>query len=62
MLHDVGISEVVPQGKCALNPGVGQGADFFAVETAPLTTVEFRVKIENKFSVYEINKSIADIA
>ena len=62
MLHDVGVPEMVPQGKCSLNPRISQRTDFLTVETAPLPTIELRVKIKNEFGVDEIDKSIADIA
>lgn len=55
------ILEVVPQSPRALDAGVGQRADFLAVEPAPLLAVELVVEPSDELRVDEVNESVADI-
>lgn len=58
----MGILEVVPECPCALDSGVGQGADFFAVEPAPFLAIEFIIEGVDELGMNKINESIAHIA
>lgn len=53
MVHQVG---------GALDAGVGELADFFAVEAVPASAVEFPVELVDEFGVDEVCESVAHVA
>ena len=46
----------------ALDAGVGELADFFAVEAVPASAVEFPVELEDEFCVDEVCEGVAHVA
>ena len=61
LLHNMGIFEMIPQSPCALDTSVCEGANLFAIESAPFFAIEFMIKRLNEFGMDEIDESIPNI-
>ena len=46
----------------ALDAGVGELADFFAVEAVPASAVEFSVELVDEFGMDEVCEGVTDVA
>jgi len=52
---------MIHQVSGALDAGVGQLADFLAVEAVPPSTIELLIKLQDEFRMDEVDKGVAHI-
>ena len=58
----MGVLEVVAECPCALDAGIGEGADLLAVEPAPLLAIELVVEGNDELGMDEVDEGVTHVA
>lgn len=61
-IHQAAVAEVLNKGVLALNTGIRQTANFFAVETIPFALIKIVIELCDRGRLDEVDKRIANVA